>query len=115
MKVAIALETAPETPRDEIVIRARSPFMGMKVANISPALADELRLDASAEGVVVLEVADGSLAQNLGFQKGDVIAAVNNEKIARTRDLDRIAKDSTRRWAITLVRGGQTISVQFGG
>jgi Do/DeqQ family serine protease len=114
-KVAIALETAPETPRDEIVIRARSPFMGMKVANISPALADELRLDASAEGVVVLEVADGSLAQNLGFQKGDVIAAVNNEKIARTRDLDRIAKDSTRRWAITLVRGGQTISVQFGG
>jgi Do/DeqQ family serine protease len=114
-KVAIALETAPETPRDEIVIRARSPFMGMKVANISPALADELRLDASAEGVVVLEVADGSLAQNLGFQKGDVIAAVNNEKVARTRDLDRIAKDSTRRWAITLVRGGQTISVQFGG
>jgi S1-C subfamily serine protease len=114
-KVAIALETAPETPRDEIVIRARSPFMGMKVANISPALADELRLDTSAEGVVVLEVADGSLAQNLGFQKGDVIAAVNNEKIARTRDLDRIAKDSTRRWAITLVRGGQTISVQFGG
>ncbi|MGZ8325185.1 MAG: DegQ family serine endoprotease [Rhodoplanes sp.] len=114
-KVAIALETAPETPRDEIVIRARSPFMGMKVANISPALADELRLDASAEGVVVLEVADGSLAQNLGFQKGDVIATVNNEKVARTRDLDRIAKDSSRRWAITLVRGGQTISVQFGG
>ena len=42
-------------------------------------------------------------------------AAVNNEKIARTRDLERIAKDSKRRWAITLVRGGQTISVQFGG
>ena len=69
--------------------------MGVKVANISPALADELRLDASAEGVVVLEVADGSLAQRLGFQRGDVIAAVNNEKIARTRDLDRVAKDTT--------------------
>ena len=95
-KLAIALETAPETPRDEIVIRARSPFMGVKVANISPALADELRLDASAEGVVVLDVADGSLAQSLGFQRGDVIAAVNNEKIARTRDLDRVAKDATR-------------------
>jgi Do/DeqQ family serine protease len=111
----IALETAPEMPRDEIVIRARSPFMGMKVANISPALADELRISDSLEGVVVLDVADGSLAQNLGFQKGDVIAAVNNEKIARTRDLDRIAKESTRRWAITLVRGGQTITVQLGG
>jgi len=114
-KLAVALETAPETPRDELVIRTRSPFMGMKVANISPALADELRLEASAQGVVVLEVADGSLAQNLGFQKGDIIATVNNEKIARTRDLDRIAKETTRRWAITLVRGGQTISVQFSG
>ena len=114
-KVAIALETAPETPRDEITIRARSPFMGMKIANISPALADELRLDASAEGVVVLEVADGSLAKNIGFQRGDVIASVNNEKIARTGDLDRIAKDTTRRWSITVVRGGQTLSMTLGG
>ena len=52
VKVAVALETAPETPRDELLIRTRSPFMGAKVANISPALADELRLDTSAEGVV---------------------------------------------------------------
>ena len=36
---------APETPRDEIVIRARSPFMGVKIANVSPALADEMRLE----------------------------------------------------------------------
>jgi Do/DeqQ family serine protease len=115
MTLKIALETAPETPRDEIVIRSRSPFMGMKIANISPALADELRISESLEGVVVVEVADGSLARNLGFQKGDVIAAVNNEKISRTRDLDRIARESTRRWAITLVRGGQTLTVQLGG
>jgi S1-C subfamily serine protease len=114
-KLNVALEAAPETPRDELVIKARSPFMGMKVANISPALADELRLDASAEGVIVLEVADGSLAQNLGFRPGDIVAAVNNEKIERTRDLERAAKESVRRWAITIVRGGQQISVTFGG
>ena len=98
------------------LIRARSPFMGSKVANISPALADELRLDAVAEGVVILEVGDGSLAQNFGFQRGDRIVAVNNEKIARTRDLDRIAKDSsTRLWRITIERGGKQMSVQLGG
>ena len=72
-------------------------------------------LDASAEGVVVLDIADGSLAKNLGFQRGDVIASVNNEKIANTRDLDRIAKDTTRRWSITVVRGGQTLSMTLGG
>ena len=101
-KLAIPLETAPETPRDEIVIKARSPFMGVKVANISPALADELRLDPSTEGVVILDVPMARSRRSLGFQPGDVIAAVNDEKIARTRDLDRIARIRTRRWAITI-------------
>jgi Do/DeqQ family serine protease len=110
----VALETAPETPRDEIVISSRSPFMGVKVANVSPALAEELRLDPSTEGVVVLEVTAGSVAQSLGFQRGDVIASVNDEKIARTHDLDRVAKDG-RRWSITIIRGGQQISVRFAG
>jgi Do/DeqQ family serine protease len=115
VKLAVALETAPETPRDEILIQARSPFMGVKIANISPALADELRLDPAAEGVAVLEVSNGSLAQNLGFQRGDVIAQVNDRKIERTRDLDNVAKQSNRQWRITIVRGGQKISVTFGG
>jgi len=111
----VALETAPETARDEILIQARSPFMGLKVVNISPAVADELRLDSTAEGVVVTEVADGSLAQSLGFQRGDMITEVNGEKVAQTRDLDRAAKERQRLWRITIVRGGQQISVTFGG
>ncbi len=55
------------------------------------------------------------MAQSLGFQRGDVIAQVNDEKIARTRDLDRIAKERQRSWRITIVRGGQSLSVTFGG
>ena len=114
-KLSVALETAPETPREEVTIQARSPFMGVKIANISPALADEMRLEASAEGVVVLDVAQGSMAQSLGFQRGDVIAQVNDEKIVRTRDLDRVSKERQRAWRITIVRGGQSLSVTFGG
>ena len=72
------------SPRDEILIEARSPFTGAKVANLSPALADELRLDSSTEGVVVVDVADGTLAQQFGFQRGDVLLAVNGAKIAKT-------------------------------
>src|SRR5580704_13787659 len=64
-KVAVALETAPETPREETVIKARSPLLGAKVANLSPALADELRLDSETEGVVITAVADGSAAQSV--------------------------------------------------
>src|SRR3984885_14171021 len=58
VKLTVPLETAPDTGRDEIVITARSPFQGAKVANISPAVADELHLDASTEGVVVIDLAD---------------------------------------------------------
>jgi Do/DeqQ family serine protease len=114
-KLTVALETAPDTGRDEIVIRSRSPFLGAKVANLSPALADELRLDSAAEGVVVLGVEDGSEAQSLGFQRGDIVVSVNNEKVAHTRDLERITKQQSRLWRITVMRGGQQISVILNG
>jgi Do/DeqQ family serine protease len=114
-RLTIALETAPETPRDEVVIRARSPFAGVKAANLSPALADELRLESSAEGVVIVDVAGGSLAQNFGFQRGDRVLSVNNERIQRTRDLERAAGQQNRMWRITIERGGKQVSVVFGG
>jgi Do/DeqQ family serine protease len=114
-KIAVALETAPEIPRDELVISARSPFLGAKVANLSPALADELRLEAAAEGVVILEVADGSPAETVGFQRGDIVAAVNNQRILKTRDLERATRESSRQWRVTIVRGGRQVSVVLGG
>jgi Do/DeqQ family serine protease len=115
VKLSVPLETAPDTNRDEIVLTARSPFQGARVANISPALADELHLDAGVEGVVVTELADDGTAASVGFQKGDIILAVNNEKIARTSDLEKASKTGTRVWRITLVRGGQQINVTLGG
>jgi Do/DeqQ family serine protease len=114
-RLAVGLESAPETPRNEVVIQSRSPFLGAKVANLSPALAEELRLDSAAEGVAVIAVADGSVAQSIGFQKGDVVLTVNSEAIAKTADLQRVAAQPTRLWRITILRGGQQLSVVFGG
>ena len=115
VQVAVALETAPETARDELVVRARSPLLGATVANLSPALAEELRLDSTLEGVAVLSLEGGSVAQSLGFQKGDVLLAVNNEKIATTADLQKVLAQQSRLWRITILRGGQQISVVLGG
>jgi len=112
---AIALETVPDMPRDELLIATRSPFQGAKVSNLSPALADELRLDPSAEGVIILDIANGSPAQSFGFQPGDLVLAVNNQKIAKTRDLERATAQQTRVWRITIRRGGQQISVVLSG
>jgi Do/DeqQ family serine protease len=111
----VALEAAPDTPHEELVIASPSPFQGAKVSNLSPALADRLRLDPSAQGVVIVEIANGSPAQNLGFQPGDLVLSVNNAKIAKTRDLERIAGQASRRWSITIVRAGQQLSVELRG
>jgi Do/DeqQ family serine protease len=114
-RLTVALETAPETGREEITIRSRSPFLGATVANLSPALADELQMDSQAEGVVITEVADGSTAQNFGFRRGDRVMAVNNQRITHTSDLERVTGQASRLWRITLDRGGQQISVVFSG
>jgi Do/DeqQ family serine protease len=113
--VPVALQGLPDTPRNELEIRGRSPFLGVTVANLSPALADELRLDPQTEGVVVTAVADGSPARSLGFQKGDIVLSVNNQKITKPTDLDRIVNAGSRQWHITIVRGGQQISVVLSG
>jgi Do/DeqQ family serine protease len=115
IKLMVPLEPAPDTDRDEIALTTRSPLQGATVANISPAVADELHLDTNTEGVVVTDLADGTTAADVGFQKGDIILAVNNQKIAKTSDLVKATKDSARLWRIVVVRGGQQINVTLGG
>jgi len=64
---------------------------------------------------VVVDIADGTLAQQFGFQRGDVLLGVNGAKIAKTADLQKAAQANARVWRITIQRGGQQISAVFGG
>jgi len=111
----VALETAPELPRDELVLTTRSPFLGAKVWNLSPALSEELRIDPSSEGVIIADLIPGSPAQSYGFQRGDIVLQVNNHRINKTRDLERATSQQNRVWRITIKRGGQQISVILSG
>ena len=55
----------------------------LAVQDITPPLAEYLRLD-STDGVLVVRVANDSPAELAGLEKGDVIVAVNDEKIRST-------------------------------
>ena len=114
----VALETAPDTGRDEIVSQRRARRSGREGRRpSSPALADELHLDADTEGVVVTDRRRRqSPAASVGFQKGDIILAVNNEKIEQ----DRATSSSRRRaasgiWRITLGARRPADQRQLGG
>jgi Do/DeqQ family serine protease len=115
LAVNVALEAAPDTAHEELVISSPSPFQGARISNLSPALADDLRMDPGTQGVVIIDISNGSPAQSLGFQRGDVVLSVNNAKITRTRDLQRIAGQQNRLWRITIMRGGQQMSVELRG
>ena len=116
VRMNVPLEAAPETPaREPVKIRARSPFAGATVINLSPAVAEEMRIDGVTTGVVVAEVEEGTTANAIGFQRGDVVVELNGERLNRSRDLDRAVQNPQRAWRVQINRGGKTFSRVIGG
>ena len=114
--LTIRLEAAPERQADEIQISTRSPFEGARVSNFTAEIANRLRADpVKAEGVVVINIADGSTAQRVGLRPGDIILEVNGTRIESTGDLERAARQDAREWRLTISRGGQRRNVVLRG
>ena len=115
-KIAVALETAPEgAPRRNRDRRRARRSSAPRSPTFRRRWPTSCGSNSSTEGVVVVDIADGTLAQQFGFQRGDIVLAVNGVKIAKTRDLEKAAKAGARLWRITIQRGGQQISAVFGG
>jgi serine protease Do len=112
-KVNLPLEAPPEVPaRDLSELSGNNPLAGAIVANMSPALSEELALDSYQPGVIVLKIQQGSLAARMRFQLGDMVLAVNNKDVATVKDLAAALKTpSSNGWRITIRRGGQTVQM----
>ncbi|MDD7910644.1 DegQ family serine endoprotease [Pseudovibrio exalbescens] len=104
----VALEAAPESiPRDTRDIGGRSPFSGATVMNLSPAVAEELRVPDEYYGVVIADIENGSNAQYIGLRRGDIIVAINGVEIDNTRVLERAARQRPRGWLLEIRRDGR--------
>ena len=114
-KIAIALETAPESAARRDPDRGALAVPRRQGRQHVAGAGRRVRLDPSTEGVAMVDIADGTMAQQFGFQRGDIVLAVNGSKIDKTRDLEKVAKAGARVWRITIQRGGQQISAVFGG
>lgn len=109
-QLKLALDTAPETaPRDERLIEGRNPFAGARVANLSPKLADELRMPAETTGVVVTDVKRGSPAGRVGFRPKDVVLVINGTEVTSTGQLEQLLNDNPGFWRVEINRDGQRI------
>jgi S1-C subfamily serine protease len=114
LELTLPLEPAPESPpRDLRVLEGANPLAGAEVANLSPALAEELELGDQWEGVVVTRVLRGSPAAGLRLRTGDVIAKVNGRAISSTKDLASALRYRVSRWLLEIRREGQTLRLEL--
>src|SRR5574341_268684 len=85
---------------------------GLSVHDVTPEFAQRFGLP-DEEGVVVTRVEPGSLADDAGVQRGDLILEINRQVVRNTRDFNRIAGDIAKDESILLLvnRQGQTLFI----
>lgn len=113
--IKLQLMAPPEVPaRQETVIKGRNFLSGVMVANLSPAVAEELGVTEAESGVVVLSGGGGDVF-GLGLQLGDRLVALNGQKISNVNELLEILRQPARRWQLQLARNGQLLKILVGG
>jgi Do/DeqQ family serine protease len=104
----------PETPPAERTeLRGAQPLAGATVANLSPALAEQLQLDGEWKGLVIVQIRRGATAMRLGLTQGDIIVAINGRNLATIEDLQQALDNANGSWEITFRRDGETRTLRI--
>ena len=115
-QIVMPLEKPPEVPpRDETRVGGQNPFAGATVANLSPAVDEEMSLDTMTRGVIVTGVDDNSAAAQIGLNAGDIIVKVDGTSIDTVATLKRTLHRGPGRWAVVIRRNGKLLSVVVQG
>lgn len=113
--IELPLIAAPKPGRNDAKnLSGNHPLDGARISNILPSVADQFDLD-EMDGVVVTSVRDGSLAQQFGFQAGDIIVAIGDAKIANVDEAARALANRQQLWRISVKRGNRVLQLQVPG
>ncbi len=116
LQVVLPLMKAPETVRpDRTFVEGPSPLSGATVANISPRIAQQVKLQRNREGVVVLSVESGSAAARLRLKRGDVVVSVQGRNITSVDVLEELVMRQRRVWRLTIDRRGRISNIVISG
>jgi serine protease Do len=115
-EVEIVLTAPPEDPpRDISELGGKTPLSGATIANLSPALADELGLDSAARGVIILAVTGRSPAARVGFAGGDILATINGRNVTSVAQTRQLLAETARQWQLAIRREGKLLTITVGG
>jgi serine protease Do len=113
--VGVPLIAPPEKPaRDTSEIGGRNPFTGATVANLNPALSEELGLDGTGFGVILVSLKRGSPAHQVGLRPGDIVEKVNGDAVMLVSELKRAVQGAST-WVIQVKREGRSLAIRVGG
>ncbi len=106
-------EAPPEFPKkNETELEGEHPLNLVKIANLSPAFAEELGRNPMDTGVVVTGFDRRSLAARLRMRPGDIIAAIDDAPTPNVAAVKRaIANHKPGDWKLTVSRNGELKSV----
>jgi len=105
-----------DPPRDARDLGGHHPLTGCKIANLSPAVAQELGIDDDSRmGVVVLDVKDKTPAARIGVKRGDIVVAVNNEKVKSVAQLVSVLDLAGGGWRLSVERDGKVYNLAIQG
>jgi Do/DeqQ family serine protease len=113
--LSVPLQPPPELPpRKLIQLLGREPFSGAYVANLNPALAEELGRDYQEPSVIIMSVPPGTVAASLGLRSNDTIVAVNEKPVKTVDELVKATSEPMRRWTVAIMRDGKVYQFQVG-
>jgi len=64
-----------------------NPVEGLTLMELNPKVKQQFQLSRDAEGVLVSEVKEDSIAEKIGFKEGDIIIQIEQKRIASLKDL----------------------------
>ena len=116
LTVRVRLTAPPDIPpRQATEIAGQVPLQGATVANLNPALQEEMGIDGAEQGVIVTAVKSGSIAERFEFQPGDRIIRVNGEAIHDVAQLVAALHIEHDHWQIAIGREGRVVTLTIGG
>ena len=71
-------------------------FAGMTLSNLEREVAEQFGIDQNIKGVVIVDVKAGSVGEEKGLKKGDVIIQINRIKISSTDELYKLNEEAKK-------------------
>ena len=83
-----AVSNQPKSEKDEKTAK----WLGMEVKQFTKDVAEELNVSPDEQGVVVVDIENGTKAEEMGLYTGDIIRAINKQKTTTIAEFESVAK-----------------------